>query len=89
VSKSKRSQKSSIVVKNLTRNVKEKHLNEIFGTFGKIDKVDLILHPKHSEFSTGVCIIYYNTENSIKEAIHSMDEGQIDGAVIRVERQSY
>ena len=34
------------MVKNLTRNINEDHIKEIFGTFGKLAKVELALDEK-------------------------------------------
>lgn len=43
-------QSSKIVVEKLTRNVNEGHLREIFGTYGRIESIDLPLN-KQCEFA--------------------------------------
>jgi RNA recognition motif-containing protein len=45
-------QSSKIVVEKLTRNVNEGHLREIFGSYGRIESIDLPLN-KQCEFALG------------------------------------
>ncbi|OAL21170.1 hypothetical protein AYO22_08133 [Fonsecaea multimorphosa] len=72
---------SKIVVEKLTRNVTEAHLREIFGSYGRIESVDL---PLNKQFMTnrGTAYILYDHPSGSESAIAHMHEAQLDGVVI-------
>ncbi|RMZ92532.1 hypothetical protein DV736_g249, partial [Chaetothyriales sp. CBS 134916] len=74
---------SKIVVEKLTKNVTEAHLREIFGSYGRIESVDL---PLNRQFMTnrGTAYILYDHPSGSESAIAHMHEAQLDGAVITV-----
>ncbi|KAJ9654875.1 hypothetical protein H2198_006148 [Neophaeococcomyces mojaviensis] len=79
----RRPQSSKIVVEKLTRNVTEAHLQEIFGSYGRIQSIDL---PMNRQFMTnrGTAYIVYETAAESESAIAHMHEAQLDGSVITV-----
>ncbi|RMZ76687.1 hypothetical protein DV738_g4851, partial [Chaetothyriales sp. CBS 135597] len=74
---------SKIVVEKLTKNVTEAHLSEIFGSYGRIESIDL---PLNRQFMTnrGTAYILYDHPSGSESAIAHMHEAQLDGAVITV-----
>ncbi|OQV10502.1 RNA recognition motif aka RRM, RBD, or RNP domain-containing protein [Cladophialophora immunda] len=74
-------QSSKIVVEKLTRNVTEAHLREIFGSYGRIESIDL---PLNKQFMTnrGTAYILYDHPSGSESAIAHMHEAQLDGVVI-------
>ncbi|KAL2415806.1 hypothetical protein ABEF95_012167 [Exophiala dermatitidis] len=72
---------SKIVVEKLTKNVTEAHLREIFGSYGRIESIDL---PLNRQFMTnrGTAYILYDHPSGSEAAIAHMHEAQLDGAVI-------
>lgn len=75
---------SIICVRNLSRNVNKNHLIEIFGNFGKIKKVDIPIDEKTHK-RKDFAYIEYETKNECEEAVVYMNEGQIDGKVLKIE----
>ncbi|KIW20023.1 hypothetical protein PV08_00598 [Exophiala spinifera] len=78
---SRRAQSSKIVVEKLTKNVTEAHLREIFGSYGRIESIDL---PLNKQFMTnrGTAYILYDHPSGSEAAIAHMHEAQLDGMVI-------
>ncbi|KAI9832719.1 MAG: hypothetical protein M1826_001277 [Phylliscum demangeonii] len=74
---------AGIVIEKLTRNVKEDHLREIFGTYGSIRELEL---PINRPFATnkGIAYVFYHASADAEAAIAHMHEGQLDGAIISV-----
>ncbi|ETI22256.1 hypothetical protein G647_06329, partial [Cladophialophora carrionii CBS 160.54] len=74
-------QSSKIVVEKLTKNVTEAHLREIFGSYGRIESVDL---PLNKQFMTnrGTAYILYDHPSGSESAIAHMHEAQLDGVSI-------
>jgi len=72
-----------ILINKLSYNVKECHLEEIFGEYGKIKKVDLFRDRITKMLKGYANVEYYNKEDRDK-AILYMDGAQIDGKNIRV-----
>ena len=68
-------------VRNLTRNVSEAHLREIFGVYGEILGIVYPMHP-NTGYPTGKAVIEYTDSKSLEDAITGMNGGQIDGNVI-------
>ena len=67
---------------NLTRNVTEEHLNEIFSTYGKLKNVELAID-KQVNLPRGFAHVEYDAHGDAQKAIDFMHEGQVDGNVIR------
>lgn len=79
-----------ILIEGLSRNLHEGHLYEIFGNYGKIKLVDLPKDYK-TEFHCGFAYIEYEHDQDnhpVQKAIDSMNDGQIDGLVITVQKTS-
>ncbi|KAF4306115.1 hypothetical protein GTA08_BOTSDO05584 [Botryosphaeria dothidea] len=68
---------SKIVVEKLTKNVNEDHLREIFGTYGRIQDLDM---PINRQFMTnrGTAYIMYSDPAAAEAAIAHMHEAQLD-----------
>lgn len=71
-----------MVVGNLTRNVTEEHLKEIFGTFGKLASVELAMD-RAVNLPRGFAHVEYESASDATKAVEHMHEGQIDGNVIK------
>jgi RNA recognition motif-containing protein len=65
-----------IFIKNLASRTTEQDINEIFGKFGEVTKIDL---------KTGFGFIFYAHADDADEAIKSMNDREVDGKVITVE----
>lgn len=70
-------------VENLTLNIEQAHLSEIFGHYGSVVSVDL---PKQRDLSTGYAIICMETAVDALKAQAHLDGGQLDGNLLRVNR---
>lgn len=78
-----RPRSSKIVVEKLTKNVHARHLDEIFGSYGEIQDLDLPLN--HALMTNkGIAYILYTQPSYAEAAIAHMHEAQLDGAVIAV-----
>ena len=74
----------SVRVTGLSLNVTDDHLREIFGSWGRVRKAEVIRNKfGHSE---GWGIVDYESEEQVNSAIEVMDTGCIDGLTIHVER---
>ena len=73
---------SSLVVSNLSFNVAEGHLKEIFENYGKI--IDVKLSRNKFGQSLQWALITFETPEMMNNAILNMNGGQIDGLVIAV-----
>ncbi|KAF4727601.1 hypothetical protein FOZ62_017419, partial [Perkinsus olseni] len=70
-------------VTNLTRNVDEEHLNEIFGTYARVESVHLAVD-EENHLSKGYAYVLFATREGAEEAFFHVDKGQIDGNVVKV-----
>jgi RNA-binding protein with serine-rich domain 1 len=70
-----------LAIGNLTRNVNEGHLREIFGFYGEIVAVVYPMHP-NTGYPVGKAVIQYKEMVSVENALKGMHGGQIDGNVI-------
>ena len=91
-------QSSKIVVEKLTRNVNEGHLREIFGSYGRIETIDLPMNKQCKQHPTdrsalltstvmtnrGTAYILYDHPSGSESAIAHMHEAQLDGSTITV-----
>ena len=73
-----------VVVYNITPNVTEKHLKEIFSNYGEIRGV-YIPRKEKSFLKKDYAFIEFIKKENAEQAQLYMDEGQIDGRVIKVE----
>ena len=73
-----------VVVYNITPNVTEKHLKEIFSNYGEIKGV-YIPKKERSHLNKNYAFIEFIKKEEAEEAQLYMDEGQIDGKVVKVE----
>lgn len=73
---------STLIVSNLSFNVAEGHLREIFENYGQITDVKL----SKNKFGQSLqwALITFSTPEMMEEAISNMNGGQIDGLVISV-----
>jgi hypothetical protein len=69
----------SIIV---SRNVKNDHLQEIFGLYGNIRGIDLKTD-RRNHLSKGEATITFSTEKDAEHALFHLDGGQIDGNIIK------
>ncbi|GET04352.1 serine/arginine-rich splicing factor SR45-like isoform X1 [Rhizophagus clarus] len=67
------------MVNKLTKNVTDAHLQEIFGAFGRIHRVEMALDDKW-QTNKGIAYIDYETRAEAERAISYMDGGQLDGS---------
>ncbi|KAJ4305408.1 hypothetical protein N0V90_000939 [Kalmusia sp. IMI 367209] len=74
---------AKIVIEQLTKNVNEGHLREIFGTYGPIKDLKLPLNPVYN-VNRGTAYILYEEIDDAERAIAKMHEAQLDGAKILV-----
>ena len=70
-------------VRNLTRNVNEEHLREIFGNYGSIKNVELAIDAL-VQLPKGYAFIEFASVDLAKAAVQHMDGGQIDSNVVSV-----
>ncbi|RIA89755.1 hypothetical protein C1645_184372 [Glomus cerebriforme] len=69
------------MVNKLTKNVTDAHLQEIFGAFGRIHRVEMALDDKW-QTNKGIAYIDYETRVEAERAISYMDGGQLDGSFL-------
>ena len=73
-----------MVIHNITPNVSEEHLKEIFSRYGEVNEVYIPINSETQLKKTYAFIEFAKKENAEKAQLY-MDEGQIDGKVVRVE----
>merc|ERR1711966_152048 len=78
--------KRVLSVSNLTRNVNEEHLQEIFGNYGKVKETTLAVD-KAVGLPKGYAYVEYESESHAEKAVAGLHGGQIDGNIIKVEFQ--
>merc|ERR1719197_1404132 len=82
----RRKDKLVLSVSNLTRNVNEEHLQEIFGLYGKVKETTLAVD-KNVGLPKGYAHIEMSSEHDAEKAVAGLHNGQIDGNIIKVELQ--
>uniref|UniRef100_A0A1I8F8V3 RRM domain-containing protein n=1 Tax=Macrostomum lignano TaxID=282301 RepID=A0A1I8F8V3_9PLAT len=70
-------------VTRLTRNVARAHLEEIFGMYGALRRIDIPADRQHPELTRGFAIIEFESPGEAADACRHMDGGQIDGQEIQ------
>mmetsp|Transcript_91079 Transcript_91079/g.221105 ORF Transcript_91079/g.221105 Transcript_91079/m.221105 type:complete len:326 (-) Transcript_91079:59-1036(-) len=85
--KDKDKERNILRVSNLSRNVNEDHLREIFGNVGKVKEATLSID-KAVGLPTGYAHIEFSNEHEAERAIKTYHGGQIDCNVIKVEYKS-
>ncbi len=73
---------TKLVVSNLTRNVKDEHLQEIFGTYGKVLAAEVQMD-RAVNLPKGYANVEFELHEDAQKAIDCMNGGQLDGNVIR------
>ena len=73
-----------VVVYNITPNVTENHLKEIFSNYGEVRGV-YIPKKEKTHLKENYAFIEFIKKEEAEEAQLYMDEGQIDGRVVKVE----
>jgi RNA-binding protein with serine-rich domain 1 len=76
-----------VFLENLSPNVNETHLNEIFSIYGKIDKIHKHKNKNNARYKISALISYPNHEEA-ETACKCMNGGQIDGIKIKAEIQN-
>lgn len=79
-----------VYVYNLTNNVSEEHLKEIFGVFGTLRDVLFLSDNDKPYFNYSVVCakVRFDKEEDAKSAKEYMDGGQIDGKIITVKLEN-
>ena len=72
------------VVNNITPNVTEDHLKEIFSHFGEVKECFIPIN-KQTQLKKNYAFIEFTKLENAEKAQLYMDEGQIDGKVVQVE----
>jgi RNA recognition motif-containing protein len=77
----------TVRVSNLSRNVSDEHLIEIFRHYGPIVAVDMPLapHPAMEGLPVGHAFITYEDHRDAEDAEDCMDDGIVDGEHVTVE----
>lgn len=76
--------KCKVFVGNLTSNVQENHLKEIFDRCGNVIKIDIPFDKKLKRHK-GFAYIQFERAEEAEKAITLMHKGQIDGQIVSVE----
>ncbi|CAI6340480.1 unnamed protein product [Periconia digitata] len=74
---------AKIIVEQLTKNVNEDHLHEIFGHYGPIKDLQLPLNPAF-RVNRGTAFIVYDEIEDAEKAIASMHLAELDGSKLQV-----
>ncbi|KAF4743526.1 hypothetical protein FOZ62_027413 [Perkinsus olseni] len=74
---------TTLHVSNLTRNINEDHLYEIFGTFAEVVDVDLAIDDKVN-LPKGYAHIILPNREAAKDALYHLNHAQIDGNLINI-----
>ncbi len=75
----------TVHIRNLTRNVTEEHVREIFSEFGSIIHIDYPMESRNGRSRStlrlhrGYTFIDYENKTMAAEAVEKMDRGYIDG----------
>ena len=72
----------TVLISNLSYNVNEDHLHEIFSTFGKVTDLTLF-HDKFGHSEKRAVVTYVNSQFAAT-AVEKMNGGVIDGSVVSV-----
>eukprot|EP00359_Climacostomum_virens_P006301 CAMPEP_0204917948 /NCGR_PEP_ID=MMETSP1397-20131031/15646_1 /ASSEMBLY_ACC=CAM_ASM_000891 /TAXON_ID=49980 /ORGANISM="Climacostomum Climacostomum virens, Strain Stock W-24" /LENGTH=121 /DNA_ID=CAMNT_0052090969 /DNA_START=94 /DNA_END=458 /DNA_ORIENTATION=+ len=84
------SEPPTLKVTNLTGNVHEGHLKEIFGHYGVVNKAEVaVKQGKDGKLKRGFGFVEFEYWDAADEAIECMDGGQIDGNRIAVAFHSF
>ncbi|CAD6572387.1 MAG: hypothetical protein CYPHOPRED_004819 [Cyphobasidiales sp. Tagirdzhanova-0007] len=74
----------TIIVNHLTKNVTEKHVEEIFGAYGEVKKVEMPINRRVNAHRGSAIVVYLSTSDASK-AVAYMDRGQLDGMTTEIE----
>ena len=73
-----------VVIHNITPNVTETHLKEIFSNYGEVKEVFIPIN-NETLLKKNYAFIEFTTKENAEKAQLYMDEGQIDGKIVKVE----
>ncbi|ODN84034.1 hypothetical protein L202_00063 [Cryptococcus amylolentus CBS 6039] len=73
-----------VVVSGLSKNVQVGHLEEIFGEYGRVVRVDMPLF-EVSGLNRGKAALEFENSSAAEKAKKHMDGGQLDGSVLKVD----
>ncbi|WVQ71294.1 hypothetical protein IAR50_000821 [Cryptococcus sp. DSM 104548] len=73
-----------VVVSGLSKNVQVGHLEEIFGEYGRVVRVDMPLF-EVSGLNRGKAALEFENSKAAEQAKKHMDGGQLDGSVLKVD----
>ena len=71
-------------VGNLSRNVSDAHLREIFGNYGLVKKVAIVTDAAANNLSKGFGTVEFSARRLGLDAIEHLDGANVDGMHIRV-----
>ncbi len=71
-----------LVVSNLTRNVTDEHLREIFGIYGAVLSVEVQMD-RQVNLPKGWANVEYETAEDADRAVQHLNGGQLDGNLIK------
>ena len=74
---------TSITVNNLSPNLTEAHVKEIFSNFGEIHSIGIRQNPKVKHYA----VVNFKVKEDAEAAQSHMNSGQIDGMVISVQME--
>ncbi|KAL8455796.1 hypothetical protein Emag_000370 [Eimeria magna] len=83
---SRRREEATIRVTNLSEDVKEEDLTELFGTIGKLERVFLAKH-KDKKASKGFAFITYATRDMAAQAIRKLNRHGYDNLLLNQQQQ--
>ncbi|KAL8271962.1 hypothetical protein Esti_004086 [Eimeria stiedai] len=85
---SRRREEATIRVTNLSEDVKEEDLTELFGTIGKLERVFLAKH-KDKKASKGFAFITYATRDMAAQAIRKLNRHGYDNLLLNQQQQRF
>ncbi|CDZ97825.1 FOG: RRM domain [Phaffia rhodozyma] len=77
-----------VVIQHLTTNVKKGHLEEIFGQYGSISRIDLPLY-RATGLNRSKAAIEYSLSSSALMAVSHMHQALLDGQILSVEISAF
>lgn len=73
-----------LYVTNLSTRVKERHLEEMFGEIGEVDRIMIVKHPYTKE-SRGFAFINFKSADKAKDALEKLSGQELYGNQLKIE----